>query len=112
MLPGPRARDEQDIWCQFEQPRERDLRGSGGQPSSYFDQDWACEDRVLDAAWPTQREERYERDGLRGALFQDVERALVHEVEQVLHANDLRLTVSSVQVLSRYVAQADPVDQP
>ena len=111
MLAGPGAGDEQDVGREVEQPGQRDLRRGRTQARAEVGEDGTREDGVLDAAWPAQRAERHECDALRGAFVQEVERALIGEVEQVLHADDLGLVDGSAQVLCRYVAEADPVDQ-
>ena len=89
----------------------RDFRGSCTQAVTKVDEDGTREDRVLNATRPPQRAERYEGDALRSAVVQETERALISQVEQILHADDLCLAGSSAQVLSRYVAQTDPADQ-
>ena len=111
MLAGPSAGNEEDIGSEVEQPCERDLCRSRPEARAEVDEDGTREDRILSAPWPAQREKRYECDSLQGTFGEETDRALIGEIEQVLHANDLRLVNRSVQVPCRYVAQTYPVDQ-
>jgi hypothetical protein len=90
------------------------VRSTTWSPRSVADsgQDGAREDRVPCVAWPAERAEGHECDPSQPALLQHIERALIREIEQVLHADDLGLGDRSHQVPSRDIAQPDAVDQP
>src|SRR5665213_3099451 len=86
---GPR--NQQDVRRQVQQPSKGKLGRRRAQPPSELSDGPTAEDSVLSPAWPTEWEEWHEPDASRCALVQHVTRALIGEIEQVRHANDLGL---------------------
>src|SRR5579863_4178514 len=112
MLAGSGARNQEDIRREVEQPRQRDLRWRGTQAETQVNEERVREDCVLTSARRSQRKEGHERNPSSCAFVQDGKRRLVGDVEQVLHADDLRLFNGNTQMIYRDVAEADAVDQP
>ena len=83
--------DEQDVRGEVQQPGERDLHRRRAQPRGQRGQHGIGEQPAPHPAGQAQRAERHERDVPRRALGEDVRGALVGQVEEVLHADDLRL---------------------
>jgi hypothetical protein len=109
---GAGPRDQQDVRGEVQQPGERDLRRRRAQPRGQRGQHGIGEQLASHLAGQAQRAERHERDVPRRALGEDVRGVLVGQVEEVLHADDLRLGDRSQQVPPGDVAEPDAVDQP
>jgi hypothetical protein len=81
------------------------------QPRSERGQYRTSEQVVAGGTRQAQGTERDESDAALGAFGQDVGRALVNQVEQVLHADDLCLVDGPRQLFSGDIAKPDAVDQ-
>ena len=108
----PRSGDEQDVRREVEQPGERDLSRCCVQPCPQRGQHRGGEQVPAHVAGPAQGRERDEGDLPAGALGEHVRGSLVGQVEEVLHADDLRLADGAQQLRPGDVAEADTVDQP
>lgn len=91
MSPRPGSRNEQYVRGKVKQLGGHDLRRRRTQPSPPARRARDRRAAVPHLTWPAQRAERHERDVPRLALGEDVQRPLVRQVEQVLHARDLGL---------------------
>jgi epsilon-lactone hydrolase len=103
--------DEQDVRRETEQPGERDLRRCRLQPCPQRREHGTGEQVGAGGTGQAQRTERDEGDVTPGALGQHVGRALVTQIEQVLHADDLGLVDGPQQLLSGDVAEPNAVCQ-
>jgi hypothetical protein len=91
---------------------ERDLRLRRTQACGCRGEYRVCEQPLPYLAGQAQRAVRHEGDVPRFALGQDVHGALVGQVEQVLHADDLGVVDGAQQMPPGDVAEPDSVDQP
>jgi hypothetical protein len=87
----PGAGDKQDVRCEVEQPGERHLYRCRAQSYPKRGEHGAGEQVVPHVTGPSQGAEGDEGDLLFRALGENVRGVLVGQVEEVLHADDLRL---------------------
>jgi hypothetical protein len=85
------SRYEQDVRCEIEQPGEGDLGRRRAQPCRQRGEHGTPEHLVPHLTGPSQRAERNEGDVPFRAFHEDVQGSLICQVEEILHADDLRL---------------------